>query len=370
MPTTAALTDAVPLTASDGVTGQNSGRDMRKFIASLLLPDVKSANPLAARNGVLPHNWDANGCTSLRVQQQSTATYNVDVLAGPFVCERSGQGPYIGWSESTVTITPTTADATNPRIDVVYAVVYDQASISSDPQHGPYVGILTGTPSATPVAPTNLPDGAISLAQINVAANATTITTSAITDKRMSTALTGCVRHMLPGDSVSDPGRIDGEMRFRTAASPFPALVDYWDSAQSLWRGTQGITFTANYPGTPDSNQNVAGTISGLNNTIITLNIPDPGYPYRVTASTLFKITSIASPTTINYYVNVNNNQFAGALATAGPGGDNRCPINPIGATVFTGASTVRLKIDVLGGGSVGWAADVRNPLTVEVIPA
>lgn len=363
-----ALTDAVPLTAADGVTGQNNGRDMRKFISGLLLPDVKSANPLAVRNGVLPHNWDANGATSLRVQQQTTATYAVDVLAGHFVCERSGQGPYLGWSESTVTLVPATADPTNPRIDVVYAVVYDQASIGTDPLHGPVVDILTGTPSATPSAPTNLPDGAIPLAQLAITANALSIPSSVITDKRMSTALTGAVRHMLPGDAVTDPGRIDGELRYRMAAAPFPALVDYWDSNQGLWRGTQSSTFTAVFPGTPDSGQNVHGTISGSSNVIITLNVPDPGFPYRLTASGLFWITSMSSPTTVNIYTNVNNNQFAGCIAnytSVGP-----VPIIPTGSTVFTGASVIRLKADVLGGGSLQWGADVRNALTVQVIPA
>src|SRR5213080_1544764 len=126
-----ALTDAVPLTTSDGSTGQNNGRDFRKFVSGLLLPDVKSANPLATRNGVLPHNWDTNGCTSLRVQQQSTASMNVDILAGHFACERTGQGPYLGWSEATVTQSIATSDPTNPRIDVIYAVVYDQASIGT-----------------------------------------------------------------------------------------------------------------------------------------------------------------------------------------------------------------------------------------------
>ena len=365
-----AMTDAVTLTAADGATGVNNGRDMRKFISALLLPDIKSANPLAVRNGVLPHNWDVSGCTSLRVQQQTTATLNVDVLAGPMVCERTGQGPYVAWSESTVTVPIATANATNPRIDVVFAVVYDQASVPTDPAHGPVVDVLTGTPSASPAARTDLPDGAIVLAEVRVNAGATTITNSNITDKRRSTALVGSVRYMLAGDNVADVGRIDGELRVRRAAAPWPQLLDYWDAAQGLWRGTMGATFTATFPGSPDANSNVFGTVSGSNNTLIALNIPDPGFPYRLIASTLFKITSISNPTTINYYVNVNNNQFAGALATAGPGGDNRCPIIPIGATVYTGASVVRLKIDVLGGGSMTWGADVRNPLTVQVVPA
>lgn len=366
-----ALTDAVPLTAVDGVTGQNSGRDIRKWIAGLLLPDVKSANPLAARNGVLPHNWDSAGCTSLRVQQQTTAAWALDVLAGPYVCERAGQGPYVGWSESTATVVPTTSNPTNPRIDIVYTWVGDRASITTDATHGPIADVIAGTPAASPSPNTAaLPDGAVQLAQVRINAGSTTITSANITDMRPSTALTGAVRHMLPGDAINDPGRIDGELRYRTAVSPYPALVDYWDAAQSRWRGTQGATFTGQWPGTPDAQSHVFGTVSGGGNVIISVTIPDPGFPYRVWASSIFTITSIISPTTMNYYVSVNSGPFAGAVTLVGQGGDNRCPIMPIGSSIFTGSSTVRLIFDVLGGGSVGWSADVRNPLTIGVTPA
>jgi len=367
-----ALTDALPLTSADGSTGRNNGRDFRKgMLASLLLPDVKSANPAAVRNGVLPHNWDSAGCTSLRVGTSAT-TGAVDILAGPCVVERSGQGPYIGWGETTVTVTLPTSNTTNPRYDTVYAWVGDQASVPADSQHGPVVDYVSGTASATPtaVADTSMPDGAVRLADVLRPANSTTVTAGNITDKRKSTALTGAVRYMLPGDTLSDPGRIDGELRVRKATAPWPQLVDWWDASQSVWRGTQGATFTQTYPGTPDSNSNVSATISGAGNTLITLSIPDPGFPFRLLASTLFKVTSIVSPTTINYYVNVNNNQFAGAIGTTGAGGDNKCFIVPIGSTVFTGAATVRLKVDVLGGGNITWAADVRNPLTVQLVPA
>lgn len=64
-----------------------------------------------------------------------------------------------------------TADATNPRIDLVY--------VSSDG----VLSVVTGTPAATPAAPA-LPAGGISLAQVAVAAAATLITNADITDTR------------------------------------------------------------------------------------------------------------------------------------------------------------------------------------------
>lgn len=66
-------------------------------------------------------------------------------------------------------ITIQTADATNPRIDLIY--------LSSTG----VVNYLAGTPASMPIAPT-LPDGALALATISVLANATTGT---ITDTRI-----------------------------------------------------------------------------------------------------------------------------------------------------------------------------------------
>lgn len=65
----------------------------------------------------------------------------------------------------------TAADATHPRIDIVYV---DSLGVSR---------VFAGTPSATPVAPT-VPEGGLVVAEIYVAANATTLDTETITDKR------------------------------------------------------------------------------------------------------------------------------------------------------------------------------------------
>jgi len=65
----------------------------------------------------------------------------------------------------------TAADATNPRIDIVY--VNSSGAIS----------YLAGTAAASPSAP-SVPDGGLKLAEISVPANDTTIETTQILDKR------------------------------------------------------------------------------------------------------------------------------------------------------------------------------------------
>lgn len=371
-----ALSNGLPLTGADGSTGRNNGRDIRKgLLSSLLLPDTK-ANPLAVRNGVLSHDYDSGGVKSLRVDQTGTASGQVIVQPGAFISERAGQGPYIGWLETSagVLITPPTSNSTNPRIDVVYAQVLDKASISLDPSTDAIVDVVTGVASATPTVPAVTVDGAVILAQLYRPPASTTITTANITDVRRSSGLVGTVRRMLPGDFLSDAGKVDGELRYRQAVGGLPSLVDYWDAGQSRWRGTQGFALIGNWP--IDSTVAVNGNIVtwpnvyGLGYTPIVVNIPDPGWPYRVTASTVFNVKSVTAGAFLNSYVSVNSNLFAGGISTAGA--PMNVAITPVGATVYSGSSTARLFWDVVGaaGGSVSCEADTRNNLLIRVEPA
>jgi len=300
-----ALSNGLPLTGADGSTGRNNGRDIRKgLLSSLLLPDTK-ANPLAVRNGVLSHDYDSGGVKSLRVDQTGTASGQVIVQPGAFVSERAGQGPYIGWGETSagVLFTPPGSDSTNPRIDVVYVQVLDKASISLDPSTDAIVDAQPGVPSATPVVPAVTADGAVILAQLYRPAGSTTITAANITDKRRSTGLVGTIRRLLPGDFLSDPGKVDGESRYRQAVGSLPSLLDYWDGAQGLWRGTQGFALNGIFPGTPDALNQVGGDLNGGQTYVpITVNIPDPGWPYRVSAAGFFSTSVTSGTATMNYY--------------------------------------------------------------------
>jgi len=368
-----ALSNALPVTASDGQTGRNNGRDIRKgLLSSLLLPDTK-ANPLAVRNGVLSHDYDSGGVKSLRVDQTGTASGQVIVQPGAFVSERAGQGPYIGWLETSagVLLTPPTSDSTNPRIDVVYAQVLDKASISLDPSTDAIVDVVTGTPSATPVVPTVSADGAVILAQLYRPAGSTTITTANITDVRRSSGLVGTVRRLLPGDFLSDAGKVDGELRYRQAVGGLPSLVDYWDAGQGLWRGTQGFAMTGPFPGTPNSVFQLSGVALAGRTTLISVTIPDPGWPYRVTAATNFAVTGYAPPVNqLNAFVSINNGLFAGALLFTTAVG--MCYIVPSGSSIYTGSSTATLNFDSGGGASgwTAWQADSRNPMMLRIEPA
>ncbi len=365
-----ALSNGLPLTGADGSTGRNNGRDIRKgLLSSLLLPDTK-ANPLAVRNGVLSHDYDTNGVKSLRVDQTGTASNQVIVQPGAFVSERAGQGPYIGWLETSagVLLTPPTSDSTNPRIDVVFAQVLDKASISLDPSTDAIVDVVTGVPSATPAVPTVSADGVVILAQLYRPAGSTTITQANVTDKRRSTGLVGTVRRMLPGDALSDAGKVDGELRYRQAVGSLPSLIDFWDAAQSLWRGTQGFIVTQVLPGTPDAGLIVSGSVTTPGQ-IVQVTIPDPGWPYRVRASAAINVSGVGGTVSCNTFVTVNGGPLASIIYStpAGP-----VVLAPNGGDIYTGSATVRLRIDLTAGGinTVAWNTDIRNLLTCRVDPS
>jgi len=376
-----ALSNGLPLTGADGSTGRNNGRDIRKgLLSSLLLPDTK-ANPLAVRNGVLSHDYDTNGVKSLRVDQTGTASGQVIIQPGAFVSERAGQGPYIGWLETSagVLLTPPTSNSTNPRVDAVFVQVLDKASISLDPSTDAIVDVVQGVASSAPVNPAVTADGAVILAYIYRPAGSTTITQANITDYRRSSGLVGTVRRLLPGDVLSDAGKVDGELRYRQAVGSLPSLVDYWDARQGLWRGTQGFTVSQTFPGSPDAGGLVFfGGTTGA--TLMTIPIVDPGWPYRVSCSGYFQarmsLAGVGTSGIGNFYANVNNGPFATFLVNSDHMGRNSAGVCgivlvPQASTIYTGASTVRIKADQFNNADyANCSVDQRNAPTVQVIPA
>ena len=95
------------------------------------------------------------------------------------------QGQYFVLNDATVNVPIAASNPTNPRIDIVVLQVLDaQYSGSSNLAQ---LAVVTGTPAVTPVAPA-APSNSITLAQVAVAANATSIATGNLTDTRTYSA--------------------------------------------------------------------------------------------------------------------------------------------------------------------------------------
>jgi hypothetical protein len=201
----------------------NSALNGRLHIGAVL-PSAAAVTGLTGwRDGVVAttnFNGTSNIPSDLQIKQAVSPSLNLLCEPGHCVITRSGQGPYLCYLSTQGTLTLANADTVNPRIDLIVAQVYDAALGDGMPTTpalaspgGLVIRAVTGTPAGSPTAP-SVPTGSIPLAQVAVAANATTITTANITDRRKSALTPGGARTLLPGDLVTDAGAVSGEQRF------------------------------------------------------------------------------------------------------------------------------------------------------------
>jgi hypothetical protein len=118
-------------------------------------------------------------------ERAAGAAMSVEVAAGRAYIvgdDQANQGTYLCISEATEELPVAAADSTDPRIDLVVAEVRDPnaGGVSGDDWQ---FRVIEGTPGVSPVAPA-VPDSAIPLAEIDVAANVTSILDADITDLR------------------------------------------------------------------------------------------------------------------------------------------------------------------------------------------
>lgn len=122
------------------------------------------------------------------------------------------QGMYFVLNDAAYTVTIATSNATNPRIDVIYAATPDTAYAGAT--NAPVIAVATGTAVAGASYPANapaLPNNSIALAWVYVGAGVTSITNANITSlaaglagKGLYAAPKGLVAYQY--DSTSSPG--------------------------------------------------------------------------------------------------------------------------------------------------------------------
>jgi hypothetical protein len=126
------------------------------------------------------------GSSSLAVTQNSPAGMSVRVAAGWAAIigtTQANMGAYVAYNNAQDTLTVTTANPTNPRIDRVVVTVRD--AYYTGAFNDVIFQVLAGTPAGSPTAPA-VPANSISLATLAVGAGVTSITTANITDTRVA----------------------------------------------------------------------------------------------------------------------------------------------------------------------------------------
>jgi hypothetical protein len=136
-------------------------------------------------------DWISPGVLSmqdLQVTAKSPAAMGVNVSGAPQ--NQSGgnawlPGGYRLYNDAQLSLNISAADPTNPRIDLVVCGI----DTTTTP-YTPTIKVIQGTPAASPSIPA-VPSGYITLAQVTVPANATSISSSNITDKRVLAGFQG-----------------------------------------------------------------------------------------------------------------------------------------------------------------------------------
>jgi hypothetical protein len=141
--------------------------------------DRLSTQALYATTGII-------GTSSLAVTQNSPAGMSVVVASGWAAIvgtTQANMGTYVVYNDAANVLTVTTANPTNPRIDIVVVTVQD--AYYTGAFNNVIFQVIAGTPAASPVAPAT-PANSIKLANIAVGAGVTSILTANITDTRVA----------------------------------------------------------------------------------------------------------------------------------------------------------------------------------------
>lgn len=149
------------------------------------------------------------GSSSLAVAPNSPAGMSVLVSSGWAAIvgtTQSNMGVYTVFNDATTTLTVTTANPTNPRIDRVVVTVQD--AYYTGAFNDVIFQVVAGTPAGSPVAPAT-PANSISLATILVGAGVTQINAGNITDTRVDTTTNlpvGDITAVTAGSGLSGGG--------------------------------------------------------------------------------------------------------------------------------------------------------------------
>jgi hypothetical protein len=157
--------------------------------------------------------WATTGIiksTSLAVTQNSPVGMSVLVASGWAAIvgtTQSNMGTYVAFNDAETVVTITTANPTNPRIDLLCATVQDAYYTGS--QNNVVFQVVAGTPATSPVVP-SLPANSIALAEIAVAAGVLSINNGNITDRRVLVTTnipeTGDISEVIAGTGLSGGG--------------------------------------------------------------------------------------------------------------------------------------------------------------------
>ena len=178
----------------------------------------------------------------LAVTQSTVPAMSVQIAAGwgnIIGTTQANMGAYQYYNDAAATATITTADVTNPRIDLICITIND--AYYTGVTNNVAINVVAGTPAASPAVPAT-PANSYALAQVAVAANATSIVNANITDLRQVVAPVN-VAQSVAGKNALINGGMDIWQRGTSNANTINAS-NFGSDRWQCYSGVAGRTVT------------------------------------------------------------------------------------------------------------------------------
>ena len=233
------------------------------------------------------------GSSSLSVGPNSPVGMSVVVASGWAAIvgtTQSNMGVYTVYNDANTTLTITTANPTNPRIDRIVATVQD--AFYSGSFNDVIFQVVAGTPAGSPVAPAT-PANSISLATVLVGAAVTQINAGNITDTRVTTTTnlpTGDLTEVAAGTGIT----------VTNGTGPIPTVAI--NSSVVTLTGSQALTNKDLTDGTntfPSSLATLTGTET-LTNKTLTAPVINNGINAQTSTTYTLTLTDSSKIITLN----------------------------------------------------------------------
>lgn len=187
-------------------------------------------------SGIFPTVTASGAITDCQVQA-NTPTPNMGAVVnfGNYQIARSYHGIYLGSITAPVPITFAAANASNPRIDLVVIRIRDGDVDTPLPERTADIVVFTGTPSATPVAPTDqLTEGDFLLASVTIWGMQ--VLSSDIVGHRVYAVARGGIYPASSADTRA--GGFPGQMRYNMVSSTYEG----WEAVSGAWVPVTSLT--------------------------------------------------------------------------------------------------------------------------------
>jgi hypothetical protein len=222
------------------------------------------------------------GTSSLAVTANSPVGMSVRVASGwaaVIGTTTTNMGVYTFFNDAQETLTITTANPTNPRIDLVCATVRD--AFYTGASNDVIFQVVAGTPAGSPVAPA-LPANSISLATVAVAAAATQINSGDITNTRVDVTTNLPVVTLTGTQTLSNKTLLSPEERNTVSATAATGTINFDAVTQGVLYYTSNATgnFTLNIRGNSTTTlDSILATGDSLSVVFLNTNGVTPYYP-------------------------------------------------------------------------------------------